>query len=237
MFVEELQRNFGLEDELGAAEEDLRKLTMSDKDHATFFSARFRAVVATLNGTWNDRTLRNQYYQKITPHLRAQFVSAGVATPATLDPLIATLDPLIATVEHFDRAYWADIEVNRAIAYSTPAPEKKSGAAASVPRTTAKPSTDSTATNSKSSAPRQSNAKPAAAAHLTKEGKLTAEEKQRRIESGACFYCGEVGHLATACTKKTSQPHARAADSASAPRQSARTLVVVLNESDDSGNE
>ena len=71
---------------------------MSNKDHATFFSACFRTVVATLNGTWNDRTLCNQYYQKLAPRLRAQFVSAGVAIPATLDPLIAT-------VEQFDCAY------------------------------------------------------------------------------------------------------------------------------------
>src|SRR6202000_579331 len=36
MFVAVLQRNFGLEDEVGAAEEDLCKLTMSDKDHITY---------------------------------------------------------------------------------------------------------------------------------------------------------------------------------------------------------
>lgn len=40
LFVIELQRNFGLEDELGAAEDDLRKLVMTDKDHATYYTAR-----------------------------------------------------------------------------------------------------------------------------------------------------------------------------------------------------
>jgi len=100
LFVGELQWNFGLKDELGAAEEDMRKLAMSDKDHATFFTTRFCTVVVTLNGTWKDCTLHNQYYQKLALRLHAQFVFAGVAIPATLDPLIAT-------VECFNHAYWA----------------------------------------------------------------------------------------------------------------------------------
>jgi hypothetical protein len=50
LFTIELQRNFGLEDELGAAEEDLQNLRMQDKDHATYFTTRFRAIVSTLDG-------------------------------------------------------------------------------------------------------------------------------------------------------------------------------------------
>src|SRR6201999_444734 len=110
LFSIELQRNFGLEDEVGAAEEDLRKLSMSDRDHATYFTARFRAVSSTLNGLWDDRNLRNMYYQRIAPRLRAQFISAGVPVPATLEPLITV-------VERFDRAYWADFELNRSISH------------------------------------------------------------------------------------------------------------------------
>jgi len=190
LFVAELQCNFGLEDELSVAEEDLRKLTMSDKDHATFFTACFRTIIATLNGTWNNHTLCNQYYQKLALHLCTQSVSTGVAIPATLDPLITM-------VEHFDCAYWADIKVNRAISYLAPVPEKKSAFVAPTLRATTRPSTDATAIGSKSSVPRQPSIKPVATMHLTKEGKLTAEERQHHIELGACFYCGEIGHLTT----------------------------------------
>ena len=98
LFVAELQSNFGLEDELGAAEEDMRRLTMADKDHASYFTARFRAIVTNLNGAWDDRNLRNHYYQKIAPQLRAQFVSAGIPVPGKLDTLVAKVDC-------FDRAY------------------------------------------------------------------------------------------------------------------------------------
>src|SRR5215469_16266393 len=108
LFTIELQRNFGLEDEIGAAEEELRKLSMNDQDHATYFTARFQAVVSNLQDTWNDQTLRNQYYSKIAPHLRIQFVSSGTPVPATLEPLIST-------TERFDRAYWANLELDRAM--------------------------------------------------------------------------------------------------------------------------
>ena len=105
LFTIELQRNFGLEDEIGAAEDDLRRLTMTDRDHATYFMARFRAVTANLQGMWDDRNLRNSYYAKIAPRLRAQFVSSGTPVPASLNPLITL-------VERFDRAYWANFELN-----------------------------------------------------------------------------------------------------------------------------
>lgn len=41
LFIIELQCNFGLEDEIGATEEDLRQLHMVDRDHATYFTAHF----------------------------------------------------------------------------------------------------------------------------------------------------------------------------------------------------
>ena len=59
LFVAELQRNFGLEDEIGAAEEDLRKLTMSDKEHATYFTVRFHTIVSNLDGLWDIRKILN----------------------------------------------------------------------------------------------------------------------------------------------------------------------------------
>lgn len=242
LFAAELHSNFGLEDELGAAEEDMRRLTMTDKDHASYFTARFRAIVANLEGSWDDRNLRNQYHQKLAPRLRAQFVSAGVPIPDKLDALVAKVD-------RFDRAYWADYELTRALnSYSSPNDKKVAPAS-----TTPKPTTRSPATQVAIGTVPRAVAKAFPAAHLTKEGKLTAEEKQRRMDTGACFYCGEVGHLTGVCPKK-GQPRARAANAntagaesatslespttptTSSKRQTARASLVVLNESD-SGND
>lgn len=233
LFVAELQANFGLEDELGAAEEDMRRLTMADKDHASYFTTRFRAIVVNLGGAWDDRTLRNQYYRNIAPRLRTQFVSAGSPVPGKLDALIAKVD-------RFDRAYWADYEMNKIIhSYASPS-ERRSQPTQTTPKTTTLPV----------STPRPVAAKPFPSPHLTKDRKLTAEEKQRRMDAGACFYCGEMGHMTAVCPKK-GQTRARAATDNSAgvttattvssatpaTRQTARASLVVLDESNDSGND
>jgi hypothetical protein len=232
LFEIELQRNFGLEDELGAAEDDLRKLSMSDKDHATYFTARFRAIASNLIGVWDDRNLRNAYYQKLAPRLRAQFVSAGAPVPSRLDPLVAL-------AERFDRAYWSDFELNRSLSSTSTAPtqdaskDRKQSSSGQPAKTPAK------------AVP--ANPKPATPSHLTKEGKLTDAERKRRFEAGACLYCGEAGHLAALCPKRaTSRIRAAATDTRSAAPtapepitpQTARVSVSIRSEgSSDSGND
>jgi hypothetical protein len=234
LFTIELQRNFGLEDELGAAEEDLQNLTMVDKDHATYFTARFRAIVSTLEGTWDDRNLRNVYYKKIAPRLQAQFVSSGTPVPATLEPLIAMVD-------RFDRAYWANHEMIRSQPISGLASGVKPFPPASAKSTAKSPVTSPMAVATATSAPanRSPATKNTSASHLTAEGKLTAEEKQKRFEKGACLYCGEVGHLASQCTKKVAA-RARIATPTVAPATpsaAARASITVQEESEESGKD
>ena len=105
-FVTVLYHNFGLEDELGAAEDDLRRLIFADADHATYFTGRFRTIVSNLEGTCGNRNLRNTYASKIPKRLLDRFDSAGVELPITFEELVAQ-------VEQFDRAYWATIELRR----------------------------------------------------------------------------------------------------------------------------
>jgi hypothetical protein len=239
LFTIELQRNFGLEDELGAAEDDLRKLTMSDKDHATYFTARFRAIASNLAGLWDDRNLRNAYYQKLAPRLRAQFVSAGAPVPSTLNPLIAL-------AERFDRAYWSDFELNRSLS-SASAPTAQETARE---RKQAPSGQSAKAPTKAAPVPSKSTPSPKAAtpSHLTKEGKLTEAERKRRFEAGACLYCGEAGHLAASCPKRSAnRPRAAAADTKAdapsaetkpPPPQTARASVSLQSESSsDSGND
>jgi Zinc knuckle len=39
---------------------------------------------------------------------------------------------------------------------------------------------------------------------LGKDGKLTPHERQRRMDSNLCLFCGKGGHMAKDCTKATS---------------------------------
>jgi hypothetical protein len=232
LFIIELQRNFGLEDEIGAAEEELRKLTMNDRDHATYFVARFRAVVSNLQDTWNDRTLRNQLYAKLAPRLRSQFVSSGTPVPSTLEPLITT-------VERFDRAYWANFELDRTMTASA--------GVGNVPRDRIKPSPPEASSSRLTAKPPPKpvsaipNPRPKLNTHLTEQGKLTDTERQRRMDTGACMYCGELGHFAKDCRKKL-ESRPKAANSPSTQntpaKQSARaTVSAESEESSESGKE
>jgi hypothetical protein len=197
LFIIELQRNFGLEDKLGAAEEDLQNLSMQDKDHATYFIARFRTIISTLDGTWDDRNLRNMYYKKITSCLQAQFISSSTPVPMTLEPLITLVDC-------FDHAYWANFEMVRPQQQPGTATEKNaplSPMGRSITKPVGLRSTPATATNPVP-VTRPPISKATIAPHLTADGKLTAEEQQRCFDKGACLYCGEMGHIANQCAKK-----------------------------------
>ena len=37
---------------------------------------------------------------------------------------------------------------------------------------------------------------------LGKDGKLTPEERQRRMDNNLCLFCGNAGHRATDCQKR-----------------------------------
>src|SRR6201986_4449374 len=88
-FKKELRRTWGLEDPEGAAEADLKRLVMSDKDHVAYFTSKFRAIQSVLPG-WSKKTFRKSFYHSLPPRFKKKFGAPGGPPPATLDELIAT---------------------------------------------------------------------------------------------------------------------------------------------------
>ena len=215
-FKEELRSTWGLEDPEGAAKEELRRLKMSDKDRVPYFTSRFRAIPS-----WADRNFRNTYYAALAPRIRTQFVTAGRAPPTKLDELIKA-------AESFDRAYWTDVELNRSLQ-----PSDKS------PSSTAKPTSDSnkqksntnsSTTSTNTSKSQTTTAKTDDKKHLGPDGKLTPEERKRRLDNGLCLFCGQGKHLSANCPRKEKRGTQHTQDQQSKTTLARATITVLPDE-------
>jgi hypothetical protein len=212
-FEEVLQKHWGLEDPEGAAEAEMQKLLMADKDHVIHFTAIFRTLQYRLQ-SWSDRSLRNEYYNSLAPRLRTQFVTAGRIPPPRLEDLIKMS-------EEFDRAYWANFEHNKTAKSSEEkktsddsqssesqgkSKKRKTNNNISTPAATTAPSTStSTSSTTTTQATSGSSKKkdPAYKKLLGPDGKLLPQERERRITNGLCLLCGQKGHMADDCPKRT----------------------------------
>jgi hypothetical protein len=205
-FLYWLKANYGLKDPQANYENELRKLSMGDRDKASAYTAKFRAIAANLDD-WSDRTLRNAYYMGVTARIRTQFVTAGRVPPSLLEPLIEAC-------EQFDTAYWADAEIQRfakdrdaktgknedakagktgkaaAPSTSTPQPNRTKK-----PEKTPRPATSTTAATPSTSASTST-------LPLGADGRLTSDERARRIKNDLCLYCGGKGHKSIECPKR-----------------------------------
>ena len=92
LFVATLYHNFGVEDELAASEDDLRKLVFAESDHATYFTGRFCTIVSTLGDTCSDRMLRNTYTSKIPKCILDHFDSARVKIMPDFEALVVQVE-------------------------------------------------------------------------------------------------------------------------------------------------
>ena len=76
----------------------------------------------------------------------------------------------------------------------------------------------SSLTSSKGSTSESKKSNPNLLSKLGKDGKLTPQERQRRLDKNLCLFCGASGHMAKDCPKRTSAAaKARAALTTPAP--------------------
>ena len=203
-FRAELRNSWGLEDPEGAAETELRRLKMTDKDHVSYFTSRFRAIQYRLP-SWGDQNLRNTYHAALAPRIHAQFVSAGKIPPAHLEALIYM-------AEELDRTYWTDFELNRSIHHPSDHKPTSSTTSTSLDKKASEKSSSKkerkeTSSSSATSTPASNSSSskkpdPAYKKHLGPDGKLTPEERQRRIDNNLCLFCGQGKHVAVDCPKR-----------------------------------
>jgi hypothetical protein len=213
-FLGELEDNFGPHDPVGDAEKSLNELNMKKTAHIVKYNVDFWELASRVS--WNEAALRDRYFRGLPLRLRTEVLRGGKPN---------TLANLRLKAQDADNIYWMQEEENRIESKNsgnTSAPNKKDSNkkpnSQSPPKSS--PNTSSTSTP-KPSGSSKDKPKNSISDKLGKNGKLTGDERDRRMKEGLCLYCGEKGHVAHDCPKSAAAK-GRAAK-VSAPESKAET--------------
>jgi hypothetical protein len=212
VFENELRTNFGPHDPTGDAEAELERLQMKDGHRITKYIVEFNRLSSQLQ--WGESALKYQFYRGLPPRIKDEISRVG-------KPVL--LSQLRALAQSIDARYH---ERKSEIAREHPAPkgnpasakpnsdqQNKSGPS-SKPHEKKPDNSDRSGSRPTSSKPNAvpANRNPELQGKLGKDGKLTAEERQRRFDQKLCMFCGGPGHLAANCTKRNKDAKARNAN-------------------------
>jgi hypothetical protein len=222
-FSRELRTNFGTADPIGEAAELLDALRMKYNDKITTYNVEFLRLSAKLS--WGDAVLCHRYYRGLPDRIQDALSTRPDGKPTTFEEMRIA-------AQIIDTRFWErQREKTRAkqVAESAAATvNRKSGnQSQNQNQKTTSPSTTNQQSNSNSSKPNNSNnnssnnnnnrnkGKPPASqsspssfkpkpdlSDKLKDGKLTTEERQRRIDNKLCLFCGAAGHRVSECRKR-----------------------------------
>jgi len=202
MFRHKLETNFGPFDPVGEAEADIEILAMPEASRASTYFVEFNRLTSRLQ--WDDHALMHQAYKGLARRIKNEMVHHD-------KPL--TLLGLRKLVQAIDSRYWErKAEITRENPHPNKADPKSEPKAARNPDTL-----------SRAKVPESPRATPDLTGKLGKDGKLTPQERQRRLDNSLCLFCGRTGHIANECPKV----QAVAARAQAAIAESPASLVEV----------
>jgi hypothetical protein len=216
VFVNELRTNFGPHDPVGEAESEMERLHLKEGDRITKYNVAFSRLSAQL--LWGDAALRHQYYRGLPARIKDEIARVG-------KPL--NLIGLRTLAQSIDARYWERrSEISREHSSSKPSnpsksssdqQNKSSSASSSSQKPADRKSDNANSRPANSSRANNSNPTPASRnpelqGKLGKDGKLTAEERQRRFDNKLCMFCGGTGHIAKDCNKRDKAAKARSSN-------------------------
>lgn len=187
-FVEAFKRHFGDSDLQGTVRRQLNALKQMGS--AATYAARFRELVVHLDLTEQSKV--DMFFKGLKESVGYGLTIAG--KPSTIDDLIS-------------HAIKLDNDLYQ---YNTNTKKKSSAQDHSKPRdhTPKAPTSSHTTTTTSHSQSTSSDVVPMDidAVRTAPRGPLSAAERQRRLDNKLCLYCGEAGHLVSACPKSKSRP-------------------------------
>jgi hypothetical protein len=221
-FTQELQRLFGPRDPITDAMNSLENLKLKDSGKATRYIIDFNRYSRKTG--WNEQALFRQFYKGLPDRLKDEI--ARIGKPVGLKPL----QDLVATL---DQRYWerqSEITKDKKASATTSGSTSNSGNKSNTSEQRSDTRSDNRS-NSQQSSSRPDNRqqqrnkdhkKPTPSTSSTSEmkpnpianllgpdGKLTPEERKRRLDNKLCLRCGKTGHMVADCPQ-TSKPRAKA---------------------------
>src|SRR5882724_8756230 len=179
LFLEELEANFGTYDPVGEAEAKLEGLQMHDSHQAMKYFIKFQQLAACVQ--WGDAALRHQAYNGLAKCIKDDMVHHEKPN---------TLVGLHKLVQAIDARYW---ERKGELSHETRGSSNSK-----------QENNNSGSTQGKgSSSEQKKSTTPDLSSKLGKDGKLTPQERQRRLDNKLCLFCGTAGHIAKDCPKSS----------------------------------
>lgn len=191
-FTQCLKNSFGHPNEEAWAETRISQLRMYPNQDCVGYVTRFRDYADILN--WDDKALMSSFKKGLPDRLLDEL--------GRLTENSSTLEELIVKTLHIDEKYWEthSFKEQRAISRNNTGSRYQTSTANKgnerkplvnyVPRKNPAPQVKKE--NAEDSGKTRSS-------HLTKDGKITQQERDRRMRLGLCMFCGENGHLRTNC--------------------------------------
>ena len=208
--MDELYGHFGLLDPVGKVANMLDNLRIKPSDKVSTYNVDFMCYTFQLG--WGNSVLCHCYYQRLPNRIQDPISTQEQGKPTSFQDMYA----LVMTIDH---RYWErDCERHRARQVEKEALEShsrkqgKASTSSSVTASQSKANPSPVASSAKnpsskpspSPAPKKQPNTPRVdlSSKLASNGKLTSDERKKRLENNLCLYCGAGDHKLDSCPKK-----------------------------------
>ena len=171
-----------------------RKLeALKQTGSASTYTTEFYRLAAYL--TWNDSALLAQYKRGLKPEIKDALALREVDSTTT--------QHLAEVAIKFDNRLFERKEERKNEGRPSTTPSNQSKPSSNFDRSSTRPSTAMTASKTTTTTTSGPMAMDLDTARFKKHKALTPQEREYRLSNNLCLYCGEAGHRAGACPKKT----------------------------------